>query len=87
MRIATVLLALCALVIPSVFAASTDATSLDSLYAGRRWAELYNAVQSRKDQVFFRGVVAAVFGDDARAERLLRSVIASVPHSEQAYDA
>ena len=37
--------------------------------------------------MFFRGVVAAVFGDDARAEHLLRSVIASVPHSEQAYDA
>ena len=47
MRIATTLLALLALVVPSAFEASTEATSLDSLYAGRRWTELYNVVQSR----------------------------------------
>src|SRR5579883_3295635 len=83
MRIATAVIAIPALLVPSVFAASSDAASLDSLYAGRRWTELYKAVQSRKDQIFFRGVLAAVFGDDAHAERLLRSVIASSPHSER----
>jgi hypothetical protein len=35
----------------------------------------------------FRGVVAAVFGDGRRAEPILRSVIASAPRSEEAYDA
>jgi hypothetical protein len=87
MRIATALLGMCALVAPSAFAASRNATELDSLYAGRQWTELFKAVQSRKDQVFFRGVAAAVFGDDKHAEPLLRSVIAASPHSEQAYDA
>src|SRR6478752_6310324 len=33
-----------------------------------------------------RGVVASVFGDDLTAEGLLRSVIVSSPHSEQAYE-
>ena len=86
MRIVTALLVTLALVVPSACGASTGSTSLDSLYAGRRWTELYKAVQSRKDQVFFRGVVAAVFGEDSTAERLLRSVIVSSPHSEQAYE-
>jgi hypothetical protein len=87
MRTATVLLAVLALVVPSAFSAPSDANELKALYAGRRWPELYRAVQSRKHEAFFRGVVAAVFNDDARAERLLRSVIASAPNSEQAYDA
>jgi hypothetical protein len=87
MRIATALLGMCALIVPSAIAAPAEANEPGALYAGRRWTELYKAVQSSKDQVFFRGVAAAVFGDDARAERLLRSVIVSSPHSEQAYDA
>ena len=87
MRTTTVLLAIAALIAASAFSAASDVNELDALYAGRRWPELYKAVESRKHEAFFRGVVAAVFGDDAAAERLLRSVIASAPNSEQAYDA
>jgi len=36
--------------------ASADATSLHSLYAGWGWTQLHEAVQSRKNQDFFREV-------------------------------
>jgi predicted aspartyl protease len=87
MRRVITLLALSAVLLPWVFAAPDDTTAFGSLYARRRWTELYGAVQHRKDQIFFRGVVAAVFGQDQRGASLLRSVILSSPHSEQAYEA
>jgi len=63
------------------------AADLRSLYDGRRWAELYDALQSQQGPLLYRGAVAAVFNDSRRAERILKSVITSAPNSPEAYDA
>ena len=62
-------------------------SEIKSLYDARRWAELYRAVQGHQAPALYRGAVTAVFGDDRRAEPILRSVISSAPHSEEAYEA
>src|SRR5579871_493012 len=81
-------IAICALmiVLPAAAYPAPDA-ELRSLYEGRRWTELQVALQKHKGGALYRGVVAAVFNDDRRAERLLRSVIASAPRSDDAYEA
>ena len=60
---------------------------LKSLYASRRWTELREALKTHRAPALYRGVVAAVFNDDRRAERLLQSVITSAPRSHEAYEA
>jgi hypothetical protein len=60
---------------------------LASLYESGRWTSLLEALQGHKAPALYRGAVAAVFNQDRVAERLLRSVIASDPRSEQAYQA
>lgn len=60
---------------------------LNSLYRARRWTELREALKKYGGPAVYRGVVAAVFNDDRRAERLLQSVIASAPRSDEAYEA
>lgn len=62
------------------FADEVPASSeLRSLYDGRQWVELRKSLQTHTGSTLYRGVVAAVFNEDRRAERLLRSVIASSP--------
>jgi hypothetical protein len=80
-----VLIAICALTVASP--AIAQPPDLPSLYQARRWTELYDALQTHKGPALYRGVVAAVFNDDPHAERLLRSVITSAPHSDDAYEA
>ena len=70
-----------------VSAAIAEGPELKPLYDARRWAELHQALQSRKGPTLYRGVVAAVFNDDRRAESILKSVIAAAPRSEDAYQA
>jgi predicted aspartyl protease len=60
---------------------------LQSLYNARKWAELHNALQSQKGPALYRGALAAAWNEDRQAERILKSVIASEPDSEEAYDA
>jgi len=60
---------------------------LRSLYETRRWAELRESLKARSAPALYRGVVAAVFNDDRRAEHLLQSVITSAPRSGEAYEA
>ena len=75
--------AICVLLIAS----HAVADDLKSLYEARQWAELHESLQSHKGPALYRGAVAAVFNDDRRAERILRSVIRSAPRSEDAYEA
>ncbi len=78
----------CVLLLVTAAIAEDPATSeLKALYDTRRWAELHQALQSRKGPELYRGVVAAVFNDDRQAERILRSVIKAAPRSEEAYQA
>ncbi|MGD1071527.1 MAG: retropepsin-like aspartic protease [Bryobacteraceae bacterium] len=80
--------AVLALVIASAAIAVGDANSnLKTLYDARRWTELRDALHTQKGPALYRGVVAAVFGEDRRAEEILHSVIASAPQSDEAYDA
>lgn len=75
------------LIVPAAIADESARSGIQSLYDARRWTELYRALQSHKGPALYRGAVAAVFGDGRRAEPLLRSVIVSAPHSEEAYQA
>jgi hypothetical protein len=70
-----------------VSAAHADGADLQSLYQAHQWAELRDAVRSHKVPSAYRGIVDAVYGDDRRAERILKSVIRSAPNSEEAYQA
>ena len=63
------------------------ASDLASLYHAHQWAELREAVRSQKGPVVYRGIVAAVYGDDRRAERILLGVIRTAPESGDAYEA
>jgi hypothetical protein len=72
-------------VVPMVAAA--DESELRALYQAHQWAELREAVRSQKNPAVYRGIVAAVYGDDRRAESILKTVIAAAPHSEDAYQA
>ena len=60
---------------------------LKSLYIARRWTELREVLKAHRGPALYRGVVAAVFNDDRRAEHLLQSVITSAPRSDEAYEA
>jgi len=75
------------LMVSAVLADDSAHSEIKTLYDARRWAELYRAVQGHQAPALYRGAVAAVFGDDLRAEPILRSVISSAPHSEEAYEA
>ena len=75
------------LIVSAAIADDSAHSEFKSLYDARRWAELYRAVQGRQAPALYRGAVAAVFGDDRRAKPILRSVISSAPHSEEAYEA
>jgi predicted aspartyl protease len=75
------------LMVSTLLADDSAQPEIKSLYDARRWAELYRAVQGRQAPALYRGAVAAVFGDDRRAESILRSVISSAPHSKEAYEA
>ncbi len=57
------------------------------MYHAHQWAELREGVRSQKSPVVYRGIVAAVYGDDRRAERILQGVIRTGPESEDAYEA
>ena len=73
---------------PDVTYASADNIALKSLYETRQWVELYEALKHSKGPALYRGAVAVTFNDNPRqAERLLRSVIKSAPHSDEAYQA
>src|SRR5579863_8618919 len=63
------------------------ASDLGSLYHAHQWAELREAVRAQKSPVVYRGIVAAVYGDDRRAERILQGVIRTAPESDDAYEA
>jgi predicted aspartyl protease len=71
----------------AMLAGDSSHSEIKSLYDARRWAELYRAIQGRPAPALYRGAVAATFGDDRRAEPILRSVISSAPHSDEAYEA
>lgn len=60
--------------------------ALRALYDAHDWAGLRRALEESEGPAFYHGVVAAAF-NDARAERLLQSVIQSAPYSEEAYEA
>ena len=79
--------AICVLLLVPIAIAEEPTSELKSLYDARRWAELHQALQSRKGPALYGGVIAAVFNDDRRAERILRSVITAAPRSEEAYAA
>ena len=64
-----------------------DVPELKSLYQAHYWAELREAVRSQKSPPVYRGIVAAVYGDDRRAESILKGVIRSRPQSDDAYQA
>ncbi len=73
---------------PDVTYASADNTALKSLYETQQWVELYEALKHSKGPALYRGAVAVTFNDNPRqAERLLRSVIQSAPHSDEANQA
>jgi hypothetical protein len=67
--------------------AGADRAEFKSLYQAHQWAELRDAVRSQKSPPVYRGIVAAVYGDDRRAEPILKGVIAAEPRSEDAYEA
>ncbi len=67
--------------------AAADDSELHSLYKAHQWAELRAAVRARKSPPVYRGIVAAVYGDDRGAESILRAVIKATPQSEDAYEA
>jgi gag-polyprotein putative aspartyl protease len=71
----------------SVRIAGADVTELKTLYQAHKWAELRDAVGSQKRPPVYRGIVAAVYGDDRRAEPILKAVIRSGPQSDDAYEA
>src|SRR5947209_1211546 len=73
-------------IVPAAVADGSGSSQFKPLYDARRWAELYQALPSHNGPAFYRGVVAAVFGDDRRAEAILQSVIRSAPNSEEAYE-
>jgi len=75
------------IVSPAIADGPPEDSRLKSLYEGRRWTELYKVLQAHKGPALYRGAIAAVFNEDRLAERLLRSVITSGPHSEEAYQA
>jgi len=80
---------ICALLlaVPSMADGPPTDSQLKSLYESGRWTDLFEALQGHEGPALYRGAVAAVFNEDRVAERLLRSVIASDPHSEEAYQA
>lgn len=67
-----------------VFAGGPD---FQSVYKAHHWLELREMVEAHKSPAIYRGIVDAVFGNDRRAEKILESVIAAAPHSEDAYKA
>jgi hypothetical protein len=81
--------AVCILLIalPSIGDGQPGDAELKTLYGSRRWTELREALKAQKGPALYRGVVAAAFNDDRRAEPLLRSVLASAPRSDEAYAA
>ena len=66
---------------------SVPPSDLGTLYRTHRWFELREAVKRVKGPLLYHGAVAAAFNDPQRAEAILRKVIQSAPHSEQAYEA
>jgi len=62
-------------------------TSLQDLYRGHSWRELSEALRKPKGDPLYQAAVAAVFNEDQRAEMLLRRIIRSSPHSNDAYEA
>ena len=80
---------ICALLmaVPAIADGPSTDSQLKSLYESGRWTDLSEALQGHKGPALYRGAVAAVFNEDRVAERFLRSVIASGPHSEEAYQA
>jgi predicted aspartyl protease len=78
---------LLSIALPAIGDGQPGDAEFKSLYGARRWTELREALKVHGGPAFYRGTVAAVFNDDRRAERLLQSVIASAPHSDEAYEA
>jgi len=68
-------------------ASPAPAADLRSLYETHQWLELRQALAGGDGPDLYRGAVAAVFHEDAVAERLLRRVIGDNPHSDDAYAA
>ena len=73
------------LAITASFALAQDAT-LQDLYRGHRWRELSESPKLPTGSPFYRAAIAAVF-NQLSAEKLLREVIRSSPHSDDAYEA
>jgi clan AA aspartic protease (TIGR02281 family) len=67
-------------------AAQGSGNDLDALYRAGRWFEL-RAMATERAPALIRGAVASAFNDLTRAERLLRGIIDSQPHSDAADDA
>ncbi|MGO9257793.1 MAG: retroviral-like aspartic protease family protein [Bryobacteraceae bacterium] len=78
---------LLSIILPAIGAGQPVDADLKSLYGARRWTELHEALKAHRGSALYRGVVAAVFNDDRRAEHLLQSVITSAPSSDEAYEA
>ena len=57
------------------------------LYKAHQWFELRAAAASHSTSVLESAAVAAAFNDAEQAEKQLRAVIATTPHSEDAYEA
>jgi predicted aspartyl protease len=80
-------LLICALlVVPAIADGPPADPPLKSLYESGRWTDLREALPGH-GPALYRGAVAAVFNEDRLAERLLRPIMASDPHSEDAYQA
>src|SRR3984957_8472840 len=67
--------------------AGADGTEPKSLYHDNKGGEVMEAVGSQKSPPVYRGIVAAVYGDDRRAEPILKAVIRSGPQSDDGYEA
>jgi hypothetical protein len=64
-----------------------DDASLTSLYDGRRWFDLRDAVAKGGASVFYQGVVACVFNDLRRCEKKMATVVKANPQSDEAIKA
>lgn len=66
---------------------SEENPDFKQLYESHLWFQLREAVNRYKAPLFYRAITESLFGKAALAEKDLRSVIESAPHSSTAYEA
>ena len=83
---------LCLCLLPARFAAAPSppvpsGPGLKQLYDQHQWFALRRATANGSGPALYRGAVASAFGEQDKAEALLRGVIAADNHSDDAYQA